>query len=169
MINKKSIFYSLLDAPIGKIGIAITEKKIRLIKINTCTSDFIELIKHKYQVQPFPNEKYFIDAKTQLNEYFKGERLSFKLNMEIQGSEFDNSVWNIVRQIRYGEILSYGQIAKKLLKDKAARAVGNAVGRNPLPIIIPCHRVVGIKSIGGFSSGIDIKRQLLKIEGLKIY
>lgn len=100
-----------------------------------------------------------------LERYFAGERLSpADLALAPSGTEFQRKVWDILLQIPYGETLTYGQIARKLSFSMSAQAVGNAVGANPIPIIIPCHRVLGADGLGGYSAGTAIKKQLLSIE-----
>jgi len=101
----------------------------------------------------------------QLREYFQGARTSFDLALDPQGSDFDLSVWKGLRHIGYGATLSYGALAKALGKPKAARAVGGATGRNPIPIVVPCHRLIGADgSMTGFTGGIKAKKWLLAHE-----
>jgi methylated-DNA-[protein]-cysteine S-methyltransferase len=102
----------------------------------------------------------------QLGEYFAGARRSFRLQLEPQGTPFQLSVWRALREIPYGETLSYGGLARRLGHANGARAVGLANGSNPLPIIVPCHRVIGADgSLTGFGGGLYIKRALLALEG----
>lgn len=110
----------------------------------------------------------FSVAKKQFTEYFNGERKVFDLPVNPSGTDFQLSVWEQVSRIPYGHTLSYGEIARLLGKPDACRAVGNAVGANPLPVIIPCHRVVATNGIGGFSCGLNIKKQLMRIENIFI-
>lgn len=103
----------------------------------------------------------------QLQEYFEGKRKTFDLKLELQGSDFRKKVWNELLKIPYGETISYGEQAKRIGNPKAARAVGQANGDNPILIIIPCHRVIGKKgTMNGFSScgGIKTKEYLLELE-----
>ena len=105
-------------------------------------------------------------ARTQLEEYFAGERRTFSVPLDARGTAFQHQVWQALRQIPYGEVRSYRDIAISLGKEKAVRAVGAANGRNPLPIIVPCHRVIGSDgSLTGFAGGIEAKRTLLELEG----
>lgn len=104
-------------------------------------------------------------AREQLDEYFRGERKTFDLKLAPHGTQFQLDVLNALQQIPYGETCSYGDIASKLGKPKAVRAVGAANGRNPLPIVIPCHRVIGANgSLTGFGGGLETKRFLLDLE-----
>ena len=102
-------------------------------------------------------------AKEEIEEYFQGKRKTFDLPLDAKGTEFQNRVWKELLDIRYGETLSYGEIGDRI-GTKAYRAIGNACGKNPIPILIPCHRVVGKDNIGGFSLGLDLKRKLLDME-----
>ena len=104
-------------------------------------------------------------ARAQLEEYFRGERRAFELELAPVGTAFQRRVWNALRRIPYGRIASYGEIARELGMPGASRAVGQANNRNPLPIVVPCHRVIGAdKSVTGFGGGIAIKRALLDFE-----
>jgi O-6-methylguanine DNA methyltransferase len=112
--------------------------------------------------------RYILDRfQKELNLYFNGRLKRFTLPIEIGcGSEFDRKVWSRLEQIPYGETVSYGFIAEKIGDPKAARAVGNSCGNNPLPIIIPCHRVFESKGkLGGFTGGVAKKKMLLRLEG----
>ncbi|WP_417908571.1 methylated-DNA--[protein]-cysteine S-methyltransferase [Candidatus Electronema sp. PJ] len=104
-------------------------------------------------------------AKAQLAEYFAGQRQCFELPLSPQGTSFQQAVWAVIRQIPYGATLTYGAIAQALGHPNKARAVGGAAGKNPLPIVIPCHRVVGCSGrLTGFSGGLEIKQFLLDLE-----
>jgi methylated-DNA-[protein]-cysteine S-methyltransferase len=105
-------------------------------------------------------------VEAQLNEYFAGKRTTFDLPLEPGGTEFQLSVWELLRKIPYGVTTSYGELARRLGDPQASRAVGAANGANPIPIIVPCHRVVGSKGeLTGFGGGIERKRWLLEHEG----
>jgi methylated-DNA-[protein]-cysteine S-methyltransferase len=106
-------------------------------------------------------------AKSQLAEYFAGKRKTFDLPIELHGTEFQKSVWKVIDDIKFGETLTYADIAARIGKPKASRAVGGAVGANPVPLFVPCHRVLGANGkITGYSGGegLPTKRQLLKLE-----
>lgn len=103
----------------------------------------------------------------QLTEYFAGRRTTFDVPLEALGSPFEHRVWNALRTIPYGTTTTYGELARRLGDVKATRAVGSANGANPIPIIVPCHRVVGSKGeLTGFGGGLDRKRWLLELEGV---
>lgn len=102
---------------------------------------------------------------TQLDEYFHGERKEFTLRIKPQGTDFQKKVWSALSKIPFGQTSTYGRIADEIGHKNAARAVGGACNRNPFPIIIPCHRVLGANgSLTGFGGGMDVKRQLLDLE-----
>jgi len=104
----------------------------------------------------------------QLDEYFLRKRRAFDLPLKLNGTEFQRAVWNALLEIPYGETRSYHDIAKRLNKPGAARAVGQANHRNPLWIIVPCHRVVQTGGgLGGYGGGLDVKRKLLELENVK--
>ena len=106
-------------------------------------------------------------AAAQLAEYFAGSRRDFDLPLDPQGTTFQKAVWQGLRRIPYGTTRSYGQLAQELGNPTASRAVGAANGRNPLSIIVPCHRVIGANgTLTGFAGGLEAKRLLLQLEGV---
>jgi methylated-DNA-[protein]-cysteine S-methyltransferase len=108
------------------------------------------------------------DATAQLSEYFAGRRREFDLQLAPVGTDFQLRVWRALCEIPYGAVRNYGDVARAIGQPKATRAVGQANGRNPLPIVVPCHRVLaGDGTIGGYSSGLDIKHRLLALEGIE--
>ena len=106
------------------------------------------------------------DTASQLDEYFAGERTEFDVPMELDGTDFQKDVWTELSRIPYGETISYGELARRVGRPKGPRAVGQANGRNPIPIIVPCHRVLASNGIGGYGGGLPMKRALLAVEGV---
>jgi methylated-DNA-[protein]-cysteine S-methyltransferase len=105
------------------------------------------------------------EASAQLRAYFAGERTAFDLPLRAAGTPFEQGVWRELQRIPYGETTSYGELAARVGEPSAARAVGRANGRNPIPIIVPCHRVIGADgSLTGFGGGLECKRALLDLE-----
>lgn len=101
----------------------------------------------------------------ELEEYFKGKRREFSIPLKLEGTEFQKSVWTELLNIPYGETRTYGEIAKSIGNEKGSRAVGNANNKNPIPIIVPCHRVIGSNNkLVGYGGGLDIKEKLLNLE-----
>jgi methylated-DNA-[protein]-cysteine S-methyltransferase len=106
-------------------------------------------------------------TKQQLDQYFAGKRTSFDVALDLVGTEFQVQAWRALCRIPFGKTISYSQQAANIKKPKAFRAVGSANGKNPIPIIVPCHRVVASDgSLGGYSLGLKMKKQLLALEGV---
>lgn len=107
----------------------------------------------------------FTDIEAQLGEYFAAERVTFDIPLTMKGTEFERSVWQALQEIPYGETVSYGEIAKRVGQPSAARAVGLANGRNPIAVVVPCHRVIGANgTLTGYGGGLERKRLLLELE-----
>ena len=114
----------------------------------------------------YPDDPYMLGAFDQLREYFNHARKKFDLVLEITGTEFQKKVWNELLNINYGETISYKELAIRLGDLKSIRAAASANGANPLPIVIPCHRVIGADgTLIGYGGGIDVKEKLLQLEG----
>ena len=153
------MYYCYLPTPIGDLLLAGDDEALSLI-------GFPE---GKMRRDPDPdwifNEKPFAAARQQLQEYFAGKRKSFDLPLQLSGTDFQVQVLEELQRIPYGETTSYGAIAKRIGRPKAVRAVGAANGRNPLPIVIPCHRVIGSSGdLTGFGGGLETKEALLRLE-----
>jgi methylated-DNA-[protein]-cysteine S-methyltransferase len=109
--------------------------------------------------------RLLVDAVAQLRDYFSGRRKSFELPLDPQGTEFQQKVWKALMDIPYGETRNYREIATAVGSPRAMRAVGAANGRNPLPIIVPCHRVIGADGkLVGYAGGLTVKKLLLELE-----
>ncbi|MDF2577667.1 MAG: Methylated-DNA--protein-cysteine methyltransferase [Chlamydiales bacterium] len=159
--NGVNLVYKEIDTIVGKLRlvaskealVAILWEKERLnrVKLPNMTED--------------TDSSLFQSVEAQLHEYFRGLRTSFNFPIEFVGTLFQIEVWNALKEIPYGKTVSYGEIANKIARPKAVRAVGAAIGRNPLSIVVPCHRVIGNKGhLTGFAGGLDIKHQLLTLE-----
>jgi len=110
-------------------------------------------------------DSFLLEVKQQLSEFFAGERSSFDIKLDMLGTEFQKRVWRALTKIPYGKTASYLDIAKKIGKPPASRAVGMANGRNPISIIVPCHRVIGANgSLTGYAGGVEAKQLLLDLE-----
>lgn len=152
--------YCYLDTPIGKLLIAGDDAAVRRIefpkdgKPGCPEAGWIESAKGP-----------LAEAVRQLREYFAGHRTEFDLPLAPEGTEFQRSVWRRLQEIPYGETISYGELAKRVGNPKASRAVGAANGQNPIPIVIPCHRVIGSNGkLTGFGGGLPTKEALLGLE-----
>lgn len=111
------------------------------------------------------NEEAFTKAADQILDWFAGKRKEFDIPIELRGSEFQRSVWDALRTIPFGQTVSYAQIAQAIERPGAARACGHAIGRNPVSIIVPCHRVIGANGkLTGYAGGMDRKRWMLEHE-----
>ncbi len=162
------IVYARLDSQIGAVWVASTELGVCRISLGDEQSgSFLSwLSKHPGVDEPQEEADVLAAALDQLQEYFSGALESFSLPLDIEGTVFQRAVWSQVMRIPYGTTATYGDIAQLVGKPRASRAVGRAVGANPLPLVIPCHRVVGSGgALTGFGSGLAIKETLLRLEG----
>ncbi len=154
MVN--DMFYSTMESPIGTLYLIGTKDYLCQIKIH-CPKEITR--------QDLP---LFQEAQRQLKEYFSGKRKVFQLPIFFQGTPFQEKVWRSLLNIPYGSTKSYQEIAQEIGNEKAVRAVGGAVHRNPLPLILPCHRVIGKNgSLVGFGLGLSTKKWLLEHERLE--
>ena len=153
------MYYCYLETPIGDLLLAGDDEALSLVS-------FPEGSRRQ---EPEPDwiysEKPFAEARRQLTAYFDGTLKEFDLELRPNGTEFQLRVLEELQKIPYGTTTSYGDIAKRIGRPKAMRAVGAANGRNPIPIIIPCHRVIGSTGdLTGFGGGLDTKEALLRLE-----
>ena len=154
---------AIIETPIGRVAIGATDKGIADVEIETHKKS-----RTAFVASPVAGE-HAQTAAQQLGEYFQGQRRDFSVPFDLEGTDFQRAIWAQVAEIGHGEKLSYGEIASKLNKPKAARAVGGAVGANPVPILIGCHRVLGSsQSLTGYSGGEGLKTKLwlLRHEGI---
>ena len=160
--NSEKIYYSTDIIDGIKIDVISSNNGIREILINRkADSDSLSGI-----TQIPPDDSTVVNIFTQLREYFNRQRKEFKLPLELLGTEFQKKVWDELKKIPYGETISYGELANRLGDKNLMRAVAAANGANPLPIIIPCHRVIGANgSLTGYGGGLDVKQKLLELEG----
>ena len=159
--------YTSFNSSIGKIHLALTEKGLFEIGIRDSEKRFLKSLQKVYNIKPVKDSAAFKDIVKLLKRYLKGERLKIDIPFDLKGTHFEKRVWKALLKIPYGKTKSYGEIAKEIGLPNGARAVGNACGKNPIPIIIPCHRVIaGNGGLGGYTGGIGIKKRLLRIEGV---
>lgn len=155
--------YQHFQSPIGELILVERSGQLAFVVFGASWEVFRE--KHLDLVEA--SSELLGNAKTQLSEYFEGRRKSFQLPLSPQGTEFQRRVWDALLSIPFGETRSYSEQALRLNQPKAVRAVGHANGQNPLPVLIPCHRVLGKDgSLTGFAGGTEMKRQLLALEGI---
>ena len=149
------MYKKVIDSPIGKIEIIEENEKITELNIyNEKKNNIIE-----------KDTKLLLETQKQLKEYFEGKRTKFEIPLNPKGTEFMKKVWKELLKIPYGEVRTYKEIAEKVGNSKASRAVGMANNKNPIPIIIPCHRVIGSNNkLVGYALGLDMKKYLLDLE-----
>ncbi|MDP2279974.1 MAG: methylated-DNA--[protein]-cysteine S-methyltransferase [Nitrospirota bacterium] len=154
MKTKKSgseLFYDVFESPVGRLFLLFSGKNLAGVSFE----------------KPVCKRGLAPDSfKRELKGYFEGKTREFtQSTIFLEGTDFEKKVWLALKEIPYGETRSYKWLAEKIGSPKASRAVGQALGRNPIPIVLPCHRIIESDgSIGGYSSGVDIKRRLLEIE-----
>lgn len=154
------MWFDDMDSPIGPLRLGADEQGLRYVLF----AQNRHLPSNAKAQGEFAPERLLL-VRTQLEQYFAGERRAFTLPLAPEGTEFQKQVWFALAQIEFGQTWSYGQLAKHLGRSQAMRAVGAANGRNPLPIILPCHRVIGADgSLTGFGGGLPRKQWLLQHE-----
>jgi methylated-DNA-[protein]-cysteine S-methyltransferase len=160
-----TLAYKFFDSPVGKLKLVASDtglvailwendnpRRVRL-------SDLVESQQHTV----------LAETERQLKEYFAGKRKAFSVPLDMRGTHFQKDVWEALLAIPFGKTRSYGQLAKQLGNPRATRAVGAANGRNPISIIVPCHRVIGSSGkLTGFAGGLDTKARLLDLEKRKL-
>jgi len=152
------IHYRTIDSPIGPLALAGRGQLLTNLRMVNQTYE-------PNRTNWVPDDRAFPDAVQQLEAYFACERTDFDLELSLAGSEFQRRVWQALLTIPYGETRSYGEIAEQIGASGAARAVGLANGRNPIAIIVPCHRVIGASgSLTGYGGGLERKQSLLELE-----
>ena len=151
--------YSYYDSPIGRILLAGREGVLEELYFPNAAATLA------VPAEWIRDDAVFAEPLRQLNEYFSGKRREFELFIDPQGTPFQKEVWQELRRVPFGRTANYQEIAERLGRPKACRAVGMANARNPLPIIIPCHRIIGKDgTLTGFGGGLPVKRQLLELE-----
>ena len=151
-----------IDSPVGVLGLVATGRGLRAVLWRGEVSS----VKLPDNMAEDAGHPILRRAARQLAEYFAGKRVSFDLPLDLRGTPFQLAVWRSLAEVPHGSTLSYGQQAALIGRPKAVRAVGRANGRNPVPIVLPCHRVVGADgSLAGFGGGLDLKLDLLRREG----
>ncbi len=154
-------YYTKVSSPVGNITLVADKEHLCAIYFSNQRPDKKQfpLLERK------DNSRVLKSAVKQLGAYFSGTAQTFDISLRPVGTDFQERVWKALRSIKYGKTVSYGDIAKKIGNPKALRAVGSAIGRNPLSIIVPCHRVIGSNGkLTGFAGGLKTKEYLLNLE-----
>lgn len=145
---------SIISSPLGNIFISVQDDSISALRFTT------------EEVSEEPLDGLLLEAKQQLNDYFSGKRKTFNLPVLLSGTPFQCQVWDAVNKIPFGQTTSYLKLSQALGNPAAIRAVGAAIGANPILIIIPCHRIIGTNGqLTGYAGGLDRKERLLELEG----
>ncbi len=156
-----NLAYKKMESPIGKLKLVASKKGLvailwendnpRRVRLSDLVADDAHPV--------------LVEAERQLSEYFAGKRRAFTVALDMRGTSFQKGVWEALLAIPFGETRSYGQLAKALGNPRASRAVGAANGKNPLSIVVPCHRVIGASGkLTGFAGGLETKARLLRLE-----
>lgn len=166
--DKKPIYWSLFTFYEWRMYLAATEKGLCFIgSLNKPFEEIVQWSEKHFPGCPLLEEHERLKPyRLQLKEYLAGKRTQFSLPLDYHGTEFQRLVWQALCDIPFGETRSYSDIARSIDKPSAVRAVGGAIGKNPLMIIVPCHRVIGKNGVlTGFRGGLEMKKKLLALEG----
>ena len=160
------VYYSFFDSPLlKKVFVASTERGICMVDFLKSEKDFLRRLKERFPGEIIRDDRRSKNVLNQIKKYLKGELQRFDCKLDFKGTTFQKKVWSALAKIPYGQTRSYKEIARAIGYPKAFRAVGNANGRNSIPLILPCHRVIESNGgLGGFGHGIEIKRRLLDFE-----
>ncbi len=163
------LFYSLYPSPVGDIYIASTDRGMSDLAIGVDEDSFLGRLLSRHGMEGRRDDSPFRELFSLFDLYFCGKAVGFCVPLDLRGTGFELRVWDMLRRIPYGEVRSYRWVACGVGNRYGARAVGGACRKNPLPIIVPCHRVVRSSGgLGGYSAGVAIKRTLLEIEGVNL-
>jgi methylated-DNA-[protein]-cysteine S-methyltransferase len=159
--------YDLVDTPLGKLLVATTERGLCRIVYDAEPDLEAERLARAFGVRVLRSAKPIDPARRELDEYFDGKRRNFDLPIDVAlVAEFNRRVLGELARVPYGEVVTYGELAARAERPRAARAVGTVMNRNPLPIVLPCHRVIGANgSLTGYGGGLERKEKLLRLEG----
>ena len=160
-----TLFYKEMESPVGKLKLVASANALIAVLWERERPNRVKLA----MLQHDPQQPILIETERQLGEYFAGTRNQFDLPLEPTGTEFQKKVWRALQEIPFGQTRSYLDLAKSIGSAKAVRAVGAANGKNPLSIVVPCHRVVGANgTLTGFAGGLEAKAKLLALEARNV-
>jgi O-6-methylguanine DNA methyltransferase len=168
-MDKQKIHYAKMKTPFGiHLWLAQSGRGVCWIEFGNSEKEFLkQLSRHWPKMSFVENSAALQKPITELSEYFAGRRKKFSFKLAPEGTAFQQKVWQAVSEVPFGQVTTYQNIARKIHKTPAVRAVGHANGRNPLPVVIPCHRVIGSNGdLCGYGGGIDLKVKLLALEGI---
>jgi methylated-DNA-[protein]-cysteine S-methyltransferase len=157
-----NLSYRLVASPIGRLKLVASDKGLVAVLWENDNPRRVRLS----ELVEYSEHPILVRAQKELDEYFAGKRDAFTVPLDMRGTPFQKQVWEALLGIPFGETRTYGQLANQLGNPKATRAVGAANGRNPLAILVPCHRVIGFSGkLTGFAGGLEAKAHLLRLEG----
>ncbi len=161
------VAYDLVDSPVGTLLVAATERGFCRIAYDAEPEQEVERLAKAFGVRVLRSASPIDPARRELDEYFEGTRRRFDLPIDVALlADFNRRVLRELARVPYGEVVTYGELAARAARPRAARAVGTVMNRNPLPIVLPCHRVIGANGkLVGYGGGLDRKEALLRLEG----
>ncbi|HEX9381076.1 MAG TPA: methylated-DNA--[protein]-cysteine S-methyltransferase [Gaiellaceae bacterium] len=161
------VAYDLVDSPIGTLLVAATDRGLCRIAYDAEPEQELDRLARAFGVRVLRSALPIDPARRQLDEYFEGKRRRFELPVDVALlADFNRRVLQELARVPYGEVVTYGELAARAARPRAARAVGTLMNRNPLPIVLPCHRVIGANGkLVGYAGGIERKEALLRLEG----
>ena len=161
------VIYGILESPIGKLGLASTRYGLCRVGIGIEEKIFTRQLAEQYNYRPVKNPTFFNLLEKKFNDYFNCGKPQINCKLDLRrATPFQRKVWEKLTEIPYGKTRSYKWVAEQIGQPQACRAVGHANAKNPIPIIIPCHRVINAGGkLGVYSAGVQVKKQLLKLEG----
>lgn len=161
------VAYDLVDSPVGTLLVAATERGLCRIAYDADPEREIDRLGAAFGLRVLRSPRPIDSARRQLDEYFEGKRQRFDLEVDLAlQADFNRRVLHELARVPYGEVVTYGELAARAARPRAARAVGTVMNRNPLPIVLPCHRVIGSTGkLVGYAGGLERKETLLRLEG----
>ncbi len=165
------VHYTSVKIPYLNRTIFIAKRNNQVCRISFSKNGnrFVKLLNMEFGEKIVNSKVRLRNEITQLKQYFEGKRKEFKFGLYLVGTEFQKKVWKQMMKIKYGETISYLTLAERINNKNAVRAVGNACGRNPISVVVPCHRVIANDgSLGGFGGGLGLKKRMLKLEKVSV-
>lgn len=164
---RRTVYYDAVETPIGRVLVAATDDGLVRLAFRQREAPFVTALRQWLRAEVVRSPLQTADVVRQLRAYFAGRRRSFDLPLDLgKLTSFQRRVLRAAARVPAGRVVSYGDLARRIGQPRGSRAVGQALGRNPVPIVVPCHRVVASGGgLGGYTGGLDIKRKLLRLEG----
>jgi methylated-DNA-[protein]-cysteine S-methyltransferase len=161
------VAYDLVDSPLGALFVAATDRGLARIVYDANPDQELDRLSRAFGLRVLRSPAPIEPARRELHEYFEGRRRTFDLELDLGPlAGFNRRVLGELARVPYGEVVTYGELAARAARPRAARAVGTVMNRNPLPIVLPCHRVIGANGkLVGYGGGLDRKEKLLQLEG----